>query len=412
MTSLAKKFILIIGLVLTSLLSHAQYTNISGKVIDVQTAAPVQNAEVYLTNTTTRTATDANGNYSINNIPAGKYELITRHLGYATKATDLVASTKEQTLNIGLVPKIIELSEVTITDVNEWKRNLERFKLEFIGRDTHAAECYILNEDILQLRYSSKTQILTAKTDDFLEVINPALGYKLRFLIKDLTVDYKELRYSYRGSMIFEELPGNKKEQKKWSKNRNDIYEGSFRHFMSSVIAANLKKNGFIVKRLKEEHNPNRPADSLINYKITQQFKYNPNNKRNNDSLKVWTSLSKMPKFIQTLSKEEVTESEILKPGNVPQNYDLQFTDTLYVIYKNKYVESMSLWRNTNPKMLQRFPEAGNKQIAAINMQVRGPATFNREGIQLTEGRLFFDGTWGDARLSKQLPLDFKPDKN
>lgn len=395
---------------LISLLVHAQYINLSGKITDVQTSAPLANAEVYLTNTTIRAHTDSTGHYFIKNLPAGSYELIAWSAGYETRQMNLVASLKEQTLNISLNSRIIQLSEVTITDVSERKKNLERFKLEFIGRDTHAAECYILNEDILQLRYSSKTQILTAKTDDFLEVINPALGYKLRFLIKDLTVDYKELRYRYTGSMIFEELPGSKREQKTWAKNRNDTYDGSFRHFMTSVIAGNLKKNGYIVKRLKEQRNPNRPTDSLIYYKITQQFKYRPNNKRNNDSLAMWSNFSRMPKIIQSLSKDEVSEADILKPGTIPQTYDLQFTDTLYVIYKNKYVESMFLWRNTNPKLLQRFPEAGNKQIAAINMQVRAPATFNEQGIQLTEGRLFFDGTWGDARLSKQLPLDFIPD--
>lgn len=396
---------------LASLLVHAQYINLSGKITDAQTLAPLANAEVYLTNTTIRAHTDSTGRYSIKNLPTGSYELIAWSAGYETKQINLVTTLKEQTLNISLNSRIIQLSEVIITDVSERKRNLERFKLEFIGRGADAEDCRILNEDILQLKYSSKTQILTAKTDDFLEVINPVLGYKLRFLIKGLSVDYKELVYRYTGAMIFEELPGSKKEQKKWAKSRNDAYEGSFRHFIRSAIAGKLQKNGFIVKRLKEIRNPNRPTDSLINYKITQQFKYRPNNKRNNDSLAMWTNFSRMPKFVKSLSKEEVTELDIIKPGTIPQTYDLQFADTLYVIYKNKYVESMSLWRNNNPKLLQRFPEASNKQIAAINMLVRAPATFNEEGIQLTEGRLFFDGTWGDARLSKQLPLDFIPDK-
>ncbi len=391
--------------------AKAQYSSLTGNVSNIQTLKPVVNAEVYIANTTLRAKTDTNGIYTLPKLPAGVYQLIIRCVGYETKQQEFTAITGSQTMSFTLVPRIIELPEVIVEDRSDRKQQLAKFKREFLGKaDETSYE--ILNDQILSLKYNSDREILRAKTDDFLEIVNKKLGYKLRFLINHFWVDYKALEYHYNGSVIFEELQGTDKEQKRWNKNRDNAYDGSFRHFMVSLTSNQIKKNGFVIKRLIREANPKRPPDSLIKYKISKQFKYIPHNKRNNDSLNKWVKLSALPKIVERLEKPDVNEPEIIKPGKMSQTYDLDFNGYLYIIYKHIGI-SLSAYYVPAVNELQRFNEAKFYQIAAISMKIpQQPITFTDKGIQISKGQLFNEGAWSESRVLDLLPFDYIPDKN
>ena len=406
------KYILLIYAFLIPVLAHAQYINLSGKVTDAETLKPLANAEVYIANTTIRAKTDANGTYTINKLPTGTYEVLAWCEGYETKSAELVAA-ENKTVNFALNLRVVALPEVTIRENGDWKQNLARFKREFVGLAQEGIKYKILNDSILHLKYSSKTQTLTAKTDDFLEIVNLTLGYKLRFLIKEFWADYNAGTYHYYGSVIFEELSGIENEQKKWIKSRYNVYDGSFRHFMTALTSNQVKNNGFVIKNLMRTPNPNRPPDSLIMYKITKQFKYVPNNKHNNDSLNKWVGFRSLPKVIESLEKVDVPDTAIIKPGKLPQTYNLAFNGYLYIIYKNITITPRGgLLLFPNPNELYRFKEANNYQIAAISMKTPGePITFNDKGIKLSKGLIFNEGTWSDSRILELLPFDYIPSK-
>ena len=68
-------------LVLLPFLSMAQFT-LKGRVIDEQTAAPLQGAHLRLNNRLVKTTTDAKGMFEINDLKAGAYKLKVTYLGY------------------------------------------------------------------------------------------------------------------------------------------------------------------------------------------------------------------------------------------------------------------------------------------------------------------------------------------
>jgi hypothetical protein len=80
-----KKSILVFAILLSSGYLFAQQGtfNISGKVIDAVTKAPMQAASVFAQNTTTGTATDAEGNFTLR-LPNGGYDLVITFTGYQT----------------------------------------------------------------------------------------------------------------------------------------------------------------------------------------------------------------------------------------------------------------------------------------------------------------------------------------
>jgi hypothetical protein len=279
---------------------------------------------------------------------------------------------------------------------------LNLFKKEIIGT-THTQECNILNPEILNLDFDYKKNRLSASTDDFLEIENRTLGYKLRFLVKDFWADYNSGKCHYSGSVIFEELKGKKSDQKRWEKNRQNTYNGSFRHFLASLCAGKLSSNKFVVKTLTRIPNPKRPTDSLIKQKnkfFTALM--NKGDKNAQDSVEKWVNTYKLPKLSQELSKTALSEVDLVKLPAQQEVYKLQFSGTIYVIYKNKSVD-------IDNDDLFRFKEASDHQISSVTLKNSAkPTLFNSKGELLTNESLLFEGAW-DSRIIDLLPSDYMP---
>jgi len=58
------------------------YGNVKGKVVDVHTGKPLPNANVVLVGTQQGAATDLNGDFIINRVPVGEYQLRVTYIGY------------------------------------------------------------------------------------------------------------------------------------------------------------------------------------------------------------------------------------------------------------------------------------------------------------------------------------------
>ncbi len=92
---------------------------ITGTVIDKLTRHPLEGANIILVNTKSPqlgSKTDANGQFQIRNVPAGKYTVQVSYLGYTTIILkEQVLSEKEKlSLNIMLEKSSIKLDEVVI----------------------------------------------------------------------------------------------------------------------------------------------------------------------------------------------------------------------------------------------------------------------------------------------------------
>lgn len=87
---------------------------VSGKVFDVKTKNPIEFATVGIEGTSIGTMTDINGNFMINNLSDGNYEIIVRCLGYAEKK-EKIHITRDTNVVFYLSETSLALDEVIVT---------------------------------------------------------------------------------------------------------------------------------------------------------------------------------------------------------------------------------------------------------------------------------------------------------
>jgi len=90
---------------------------LSGKIVDKITSETLIGVPVMLEGTSLGTVTDLDGFYKIDNIPAGKYTVVIRYIGYNTKNIPLVDISERQVtvLDVVMEPANLQLNEVVIT---------------------------------------------------------------------------------------------------------------------------------------------------------------------------------------------------------------------------------------------------------------------------------------------------------
>jgi outer membrane cobalamin receptor len=111
------KFICLIVIFINSLLGQ-EYGTISGNIKCMETDLPLVAVNVYLKNTFIGTATDENGNYLMENIPPGKYELVVDIIGYMKSDRNIIGIHSGEIINrdFNLHPQVLSyMDDVTIT---------------------------------------------------------------------------------------------------------------------------------------------------------------------------------------------------------------------------------------------------------------------------------------------------------
>jgi hypothetical protein len=242
--------IFLLALVEMDLLAQARFENkISGRVTNAETGEPLFNVNVFLANTTRGDATDKDGYYLIENIPPGAYDLVFSMIGYELEIVQVqFIGTKTIKYDMKLRPQVIKGEEIQVeaTVPKEWRKNLEKFTAEFIGRTENAKKCEILNPEVLDFQIDTENKKFIASTDSILIVENGSLGYRLHIILDTFRISRDSLIYATYPR--YEELvPQNEKELDIWRENRRRTYEGSFRHFLSALVRGVLEQENFIL---------------------------------------------------------------------------------------------------------------------------------------------------------------------
>jgi hypothetical protein len=337
--------------------------SITGKVINLNDKKAVASASVFLNNTSLGNKTNDDGTFTLGNIHPGQYDLIVSAVGYQTYSKTLLLNSSNINIpEIGLIPKTIELNEVKIKSDANWEKYYAQFKRQFLGVSPDVAECKILNPDLLDLEYDSKTHILSASSADFLEIENKALGYKIKYKLHNFTYNTTDGALFYEGISLFQDLKGKDSKMRQWKKMREQAYLGSPRHFLRSILYDQSSlPQGFDVFRLTRQPNPD--------------YKGEPNNM-----------------YIQNLVEKSLLLKEFANRTNEPGIFALGFKDCLYIIYGKK--------RNS-------YHPASAVSVATF----REPyAFFDNNGIIRNPHSIAFEGDWGTYRIAELLPVDYNPD--
>ena len=116
--SLLNKLILIITFCACSMPTHylhAQNAKLIGKVFSSQNSEPLEDVNVYVKNYNIGSATDLNGQFSINNLPLGNLELEISIIGY--RDNTLLISIDNSLMDLGkilLEPEVLHFEEIKV----------------------------------------------------------------------------------------------------------------------------------------------------------------------------------------------------------------------------------------------------------------------------------------------------------
>jgi hypothetical protein len=103
---------------------------------------------------------------------------------------------------------------------------MDLFLEQFLGNLEMAKKCSILNPEVIDLDFDEKSQTLNAKSLDFINIENRALGYRIKYLLSKFSLKISNKSFLYEGAALFEKLNGTTAEEAQWVKARSESYKG------------------------------------------------------------------------------------------------------------------------------------------------------------------------------------------
>jgi len=360
---------------------------ITGKVVSNNVA--IARASVFLNSSATGTETLKDGTFSLNNVKNGNYDVIISCIGYETYQKNI--NVYNQNINLSTIElqhKIDSLAEVTIV-AKKLKPNrdrteyIRRFTSEFFGDTKNAADCKLLNPDLLDFEYNKSLDRLSATSSDFLILENNALGYRIKYLLKSFLYDPAQHIVYYTGLYTFEEMKGTDDQQRTWQTKRLKTYLGSEMHFLRSCIAGDLDGNNFTVRRMVRTLNPDRQPDSIIYVNLKQMEPF-----ASSATQRYWVGEAAKNKYDDTLFETHLNLSEFLKTTDTKGIYAIGNKDCLVITYGNP-----------NSAFLR------NKSVITFKEPY---SYFDSNGIIVNPYSNTVEGYWGTRRIAELLPVDYE----
>lgn len=371
--------------------------SLKGRVTDAATGLPLAGCSVFISGTSSGTTTAVDGSFQLSQYPRGKYELVVSYVGYNTYVLPLSDRISDP-LQIRLEMKSTELEKVVVETYLEqgWDRWGRVFLDNFIGMVPHADQCRILNTDAIRFRYYRKSNRLRAFSREPIEMVNDALGYKVRFQLEDFELDFNAKSVFYLGYSYYEELKG--KSMKRKQENRRKAYDGSVLHFMRALYDNRLQEEGFEVRRMIRLPN-------LEKQRVNAVYRALPEAGRPAalpaDSAVYYRKLMAQPDFTELLGKDMLSADSLVRDMG-DGLLELSFSNHLLVTYKKAKEENAYL----------------------IDMRESRKPSFRRSVVTLVEGNKIIVDSFGNyfnprdflttgywawsEKLANALPLDYK----
>lgn len=229
-----------------------QKYQLTGSVVEKGNTA-IPGASVFIEGTTMGTQTDANGHFSLKNIPAGRHRLVASMVGYVPKMVliDFPGKTSELTFSLEEDNKTLAEVRVVGTQDKTWEKQFRAFEKGFLGESYSKKEVYITNREVVD--FTENEEAFTAKATQPLQIVNKTLGYKITYFMDNF--EKTNSLTAYKGLASFEKLvPEDARQERRWQRNRVEAYEGSMKHFLKALVENRLEEEGFNAYLLKPEY--------------------------------------------------------------------------------------------------------------------------------------------------------------
>ncbi|MFT3824952.1 MAG: carboxypeptidase-like regulatory domain-containing protein [Chitinophagaceae bacterium] len=409
-----KKFLPVLLVAMLSVLCvHAQDRNrISGKVVNANGSTPIPNASVFISSTSKGTVTDAEGNFAINNIPAGTYDLIISSIGYTTVVYSFSADKLPLQLKVEMTAKPSVLDAVTVEpfEQNGWERWGKYFTDNFIGTMDASKNCKIKNYEVIHFRYSKKNGTLTAIADEPLIIENNALGYRIQYQLEDFVADFKEHSVFFLGYTLFEDMASDRRRlPKRWADGRKKAYLGSMMHFMRSLYNGYIAEEGFETRRLFKEPNLEKQrVKQIMQHRVRERTLESRGQKTvtmtniMGDSSDYYQRIMAQPDMKDILASWTLTADSLVSVTSDSTKM-LFFNDYLYITFKKGREELSYLQSQGQSSRPAWYPRS------TIYLRGGNPVVIEKNGFYYPPQEVFSYGYWGwNEKIAQLLPLDFK----
>lgn len=401
-------------LILTLLVftGNAQRT-IKGRVVNEATGAPIQGSSVFISNTSNGTITNSEGKFELNDVPAGKHDLVISCIGYETNVYSFSEQQLPLQVKVQLSIKVKELANVTVEPFLEegWDKWGKMFMDNFIGTTENGIHCKIKNTNKIRFRYYKKSNRVTAYADEPVIIENKALGYTIKYQLENFEVSFKEHTTFYLGYPLFEDKTKEGKEPKeKWLRRRTEAFKGSVVHFMQSLYNNKLKEEGFEVRRMTRIPNAEKERVKQIYKELAKTIKTSPGGgmvvevSASGDSSTYYQQVMRQKDHIDVYGAGLLTADSLIVQTEGKYKA-LYFPNYLYITYKGEYEEEAYL-RST---MENRKPGFQRSLVMLLNDEF---ITVDDQGNYYNPQDFFTSWYWGwSEKISNLLPVDYVPEK-
>lgn len=408
--SMIKNLLVACILIMLATNAIAQNTfSISGVVRDKKDGLP--GASIYLSGYKIATVADNDGKFKLSNLKPGSYDLLVQLVGYLPYSKSVIISDKSVQVELVLKENVAQLDEVVIRADPNRQKYINQFKEFFIGKTPNAAQCKILNPQVLNVDFDITRSTLTVSTTEFLIVENKALGYRLKYMLDHFEYNSRTHIIFYSGHPFFEELKASAAKKKKYIAARELAYYGSSQHFFRSLYANKTKEEGFIINKMIKIPNPNRYPQYVINANLAK-IKAVPEKtgirqmkgKIDTALLAFWTKQQEMPKTIDKFSRAEVLTDTLVHNYNQNLKY-LSYTDALLIQYTK---EKESLAYSKTGFWIFRPLDVPENEISVANLTGEGVRFYENGGIYDSRS-LLYEGYWAYEKVADMVPMDYVP---
>ena len=385
------KFSLLLLLISTFPITIYAQFQISGTVYD-QDGVTVPSAHVFINGTTYGTLTNNNGSFEIKKIPDGVYQLVVKFLGYKDFVTQINSSAASEPLQIVLQEDVYDLEEITVvSDRKQWKERFDIFRDHFLGTSKNAEDSEILNPEVVSFEKDPDTGILTAEAARSLRIENEALGYQIEFYLKQFSYDAQHGTSSYFGFPIFTEMSSNRRRtNRKWARNREQTYKGSFEHFVNTLINKNYYQSGYEIRAEMRKSSEEVVQDSSTSADINANFHQQKN-------------ISGGARY---LSRDTIAVANIF--SRIDDNtYELRFINFLNVTYLDEY-ETFEYRKWQQGVFAERNPDLKLPQNSVMTLTTDS-LRIHKSGYIYNPTDYMVGGYWAFERLSDLLPINYEP---
>ena len=397
------RFLLLIAFCLLCFGPVQGQATLDGVVRDSITQAPLPFASVFLANTTLGATTTDKGEFEFARVPKGTYDIVGSYVGYRLGKQTITMENTPLRLTISLAATSNQLGEVVVKPEPNKPEDYRKFAELFLGGSAFSEQCHISNPDDVRVMRDDSTQELSARTKEFLQIDNDALGYRLKYYGLYCSFDPDAGSITYYGQPVFEEIkPRDEAQRRLWSANRLAAYTGSLMHFLRSVYTNRLEAGSFLTQQIKVMPNPRYERDQKQREALLAAGAAGAYSPAEKDSLRRWSR--EQPELATLYPEPRPIDSlrRVMPNGRIY----LRFSGELQVAHFGEAPDPRFRQPMSTVGYAHKYPAL--RQVSRLQL-VDGEAEIQADGSVRNPLAVAISGYWGFEKIGEFLPYDYVP---